>query len=193
MEGGIKAWNGLIAEGPPEAGMAYFAGAPGPAELIALAWHLESGSRAFYAGLAISSGDRESAALFEQLGKAEESHMEALLRLYRELAGPEASAAFPRPVSPQEPRLALMEGGVEVPRALEWARGKPPGALLEYCMALESNSYDLYLRMHTATAEPQARRVFELLVAEEKLHLERLAARFEQVIGGEGPGEGLVP
>ena len=44
MEGGIRAWKGLVAEGIPEAGMAYFSPATRPEEMIALAWLLEDGS-----------------------------------------------------------------------------------------------------------------------------------------------------
>ena len=186
MEGGIKAWHGLVAEGPPEAGMAYFAAAARQEELIALAWYLEAGSRAFYAGLAGPAGDRDSADLYEQLGRAEEHHMEALRGLYLRVAGTQASADFPQAVLPQNPPDAVMEGGVEVAKALGWSRGKPPGDLLEYCIALETNSYDLYLRMRTAAEEQEARGVFDLLAEEEKRHLELLTARFERLMDGNG-------
>jgi hypothetical protein len=52
MEGGISAWDGLVAAGPPEAGMARFAAAASAEELIALAWYLEAGSRTFYGRIA---------------------------------------------------------------------------------------------------------------------------------------------
>ena len=180
MEGGIKAWHGLVAEGPPEAGMAYFAAAAREEELIALAWYLEAGSRAFYAGLAGSAGDRAAAALYGQLGQAEERHLSELSGLYLRMAGLRAAADFPRAVLPQEPPDAVMEGGVEVARALEWSRGKPPEDLLEYCISLETNSYDLYLRLRAAAETDEARGVFDQLAEEEKQHLERLTARLEQ-------------
>jgi hypothetical protein len=47
MEGGIHAWKGLRASGPPDAGMAYFDPAKKAEELIALAWMLEEGSCKF--------------------------------------------------------------------------------------------------------------------------------------------------
>ena len=52
MQGGINAWKGLVAEGAPESGMAYFSPATKPEELIALAWLLEDGSRNFYLDMA---------------------------------------------------------------------------------------------------------------------------------------------
>lgn len=192
LEGGIRAWDGLVAAGPPEAGMAYFKAGVRPAELIALAWYLEAGSRAFYAGLAGATGDRETAALCERLGRAEERHMEALLGLYRRVAGAQASADFPRAVFPQEPPDARMEGGVEVAQALAWSRGKPAGELLEYCVSLETNSYDLYLRMRAATEDPAARAVFDDLAAGEQRHLELLTALLERPAGAD-PGSGTEP
>lgn len=184
MEGGIRAWDGLLAAGPPEAGMAYFTPATRPEELIALAWYLEAGSRAFYAGLAARVPDRESAALYGQLVQAEERHMASLSGLYQKLADAPPPADFPQMILRQEPPDSLMEGGVEVAQALVWSSGKPPADLLEYCISLETSSYDLYLRMRAATEKPEGRQVFDLLAQEELRHLERLAARLEELAGG---------
>lgn len=192
MEGGIKAWSGLIAAGPPEAGMARFPATASPGELIALAWYLEAGSRAFYAGLLDLAQDAASRELFELLGRAEESHLRTLAGLHRELggdAGAGDAAAFPQSVLPQQQADAVMEGGVAVGEALSWARGRSAGDLLEYAVGLETNSWDLYLRMRRAVPGPAARRVFEVLAEEEKRHLEMLTGRLEQTLGGAGgPG-----
>jgi len=191
LEGGIRAWNGLVASGPPEAGMAYFTAATRPEELIALAWYLEAGSRAFYAAIGRSPDARDSAALFAQLTHAEASHMEQLRGLYQLVAGARSASAFPQGILRHEPPEALMEGGVEVARALEWSRGKPPAELLEFCISLETNSYDLYLRMLAATPDHEARRVFDLLAKEEQQHLERLTAGFERLINAGGVAGGF--
>jgi hypothetical protein len=63
MEGGFRAWEGLIAEGAPEAGMAYFTAGGGPEEFIALAWVLEEGSRSF-TGVPALVADEEAKKLF---------------------------------------------------------------------------------------------------------------------------------
>ena len=52
MEGGIRAWKGMVAHGLPEAGMAYFSPAANAEEIVGLAWSLEEGSRSFYQGVA---------------------------------------------------------------------------------------------------------------------------------------------
>jgi len=64
MKGGINAWDGRVAEGVPEAGMAYFSSAVQPEELLGLAWLLEDGSRKFYSEMASMSKDKEAAPLF---------------------------------------------------------------------------------------------------------------------------------
>ena len=56
MQGGMRAWEGGVAEGAPEAGTAYFAAAGKPEEFIALAWMLEEGSRRFYAAVPVARG-----------------------------------------------------------------------------------------------------------------------------------------
>lgn len=180
MDGGIKAWSGLVAEGPPDAGMAYFPATSGAVELAALAWYLEAGSRSFYAGLAALAGDESSRELFVFLGSAEESHQRRLSDLYRESASGEDAAAFPQSVIAQRPEDGIMEGGVAVEKALSWARGRSPGDLLEYVVSLETNSWDLYLRMHRAVTGDNPRRVFEMLAEEEKQHLELLTSRLAE-------------
>ena len=74
MAGGIKAWQGRTAAGPPEAGMSFFTAAAGAEELIALAWLLEEGSRKFYSAVAQMQSAPEAAGLFSSLVKAEEHH-----------------------------------------------------------------------------------------------------------------------
>ncbi|MHB8894117.1 MAG: ferritin family protein [Candidatus Geothermincolia bacterium] len=185
MEGGMKAWNGLLAAGPPEAGIAFFPATATPGMLIALAWYLEAGSRAFYKGLAGFAAGAGSNGLFELLGRAEENHMRTLSGLHLELGDGGDAAAFPQSVLPRQPADAVMEGGVEVEAALSWARNRSRGELLEYTMGLETNSWDLYLRMWRAVTGAAARRVFEVLAEEEKHHLEMLTSRLEETPGGD--------
>ncbi len=74
MKGGINAWEGRVAEGVPEAGMAYFSSATQPEELLGLAWLLEDGSRKFYAEMASLSKDREAVALFQELSNLNQQY-----------------------------------------------------------------------------------------------------------------------
>jgi rubrerythrin len=176
MQGGIRAWEGLVAAGPPEAGMAYFGDVAKPDELAMLAWMLEEGSRQFYLRLDEFITDEEARHLFQSLATAEESHEKTLAELYRTFSG--GSAVEEKlPAEKNE----FMEGGVRVDESLLWARDKDLHAILEFAISLEMNSYDLYIKMGRRF-EDDARKVFSLLAVDEKKHLDRLAALLEKKI-----------
>lgn len=174
MEGGMHAWQGLTATGAPEAGMSFFTAGSLPEELIALAWVLEDGSRRFYASLADSLAESDAKKLFADLAAAEEHHEASLLGLYRDAAKKEPGPGFPRGII--EADEDRMEGGVKVSEALTWAQGRDVRALLDLSMALETDSYDLYIKMTRAVSEETAGKVFDRLVGEEREHLRRMAA-----------------
>jgi sulfur-carrier protein adenylyltransferase/sulfurtransferase len=180
MKGGINAWEGQVAEGIPEAGMAYFSSATQPEELLGLAWLLEDGSRKFYAEMVSLSEDKEGVALFRELSKAEEKHQASLAKLYRELWGRPFDSEFPKTLIREEPSGERMEGGVLLREALQWAEKKVLKEILELSISLESNAYDLYLKMERKMESENAKKVFKVLSAEEKHHLEQLASLLEK-------------
>ncbi len=69
---------------------------------------------------------------------------------------------------------------MRVEQALEWTRGKGISDILDLSMALESYSYDLYLKMERTLTDGHARRVFLVLAEEEAKHLESMAALIEK-------------
>lgn len=180
MEGGIRAWEGVVAEGAPQSGMAYFSPATKPEELIALAWYLEDGSRKFYSGVAASLSENEARDLYMQLAKAEEHHQASLLRLYKEFPGGVSEVGFPESVLPRGEEGDVMEGGMRVNEALQWAKGKKMTDIVELSLSLEANAYDLYLKMERQMKDHQSAQVFQLLSAEEKQHLEQLGSFLEK-------------
>lgn len=180
MEGGINAWRGLVAGGPPEAGTAYFSTAGRAEEFIALAWSLEEGSRRFYAGLAESMIDSDAKRLFQDLMAAEEQHKSSLLQLFRSFSGGAEEKAAMIALLPGIPPGDVMEGGVRVDEALAWTRGKSIPDVLDLSMAFESNAYDLYVKMERALTDERAQRVFRSLALEEHCHLDRMASLIER-------------
>jgi rubrerythrin len=184
MAGGIKAWQGRTAAGPPEAGMSFFSAAAGADELIALAWLIEDGSRKFYSAVAQMQSAPEAAGLFSSLVKAEAHHQGALEALYREIAGREPGPDFPRGLSIAQGADDRMEGNVNVSEAIAWARGKETRDLLELSMALEIDSYDRYIKMSRTVPGENAKKVFARLVAEEKEHLARMADLLDRSVAG---------
>ena len=180
MEGGINAWRGLVAEGVPEAGMAYFSPATKPEELIGLAWLLEDGSRRFYSELTVLLEDMESKDLLMELSVAEGHHQASLFKLYKELSGVTSDAGFPRLVIPSKVEDDFMEGGMRLSEALGWAKKRKLTEILELSISLEANSFDLYVKMKRQMKDPRSAQVFNLLSSEEKHHLEQLSSLLEK-------------
>ncbi len=179
MEGGIQAWKGLRAVGPPEAGMAYFDPAKKPEELIALAWLLEEGSSDFYREM---SGLKApgTMSLFRELSADEEKHKSSLFKIYEKISLKEPDPGFPRSLVTLDPGSDYLEGGIVVKQALEWARGKDLKEILDFSLALEVNAIDLYIKMERRVAGKEAKEVFQILSNQEKNHLQRLTAAREK-------------
>ena len=180
MKGGMNAWNGFVASGPPEFGMAFFDTTADPRELIALAWLLEDGSGRFYAGVSSFIHDQDASDLFMNLSGAENRHMASLVNLYREFTGKDPEAGFRDILTADDAKQDVMEGNMNVSEALKWAKGQDKKNILELSMALETNSYDLYIKMGRSFSEEKSRKVFDVLVSEEKSHLDKLADLLEK-------------
>jgi rubrerythrin len=182
MEGGMRAWEGGTAEGAPEAGMAYFTAAVRPEEFIALAWMLEEGSRKFYAEIPSLVDDEETKKLFRDLTTAEEHHKAALVNLYQTFTSAEPGQGFPSSIITAETTGDIMEGGMPVSEALKWVKGRNAEAIFELALALETNAYDLYIKMGRQVKDARSRQVFDQLSKEEKKHLELLAELFDSMV-----------
>ena len=182
MDGGILAWNGLTAQGPPEAGMTYFGDEDRIGELVSLAWSLEEGSRRFYESVAELVKDEETRLLLGLLVGAEEQHKQALFTLAAQLKPDTPPPLLKAELLSDDLTRDTMEGGMRVSKAVAWAKGKDLVSILEFLMALETNAYDLYLKMERKMEGKEASAIFSRLAREEAEHLERLTALFEKSI-----------
>jgi sulfur-carrier protein adenylyltransferase/sulfurtransferase len=182
MQGGIKAWNGTVAQGFPEAAMSFFASARTPEEYIALAWLLEEGARKLYEGIAGNLDAGEAAALLLELASAEERHKEMLSMLYERRSTKETDGDFSTLVASEEPKEEWTEGGVPVQEVLLWAKAKPPREILELIMSLELNAYDRYLTMERVVEDKPSKEVFRVLSRAEKSHIEKVSTAFEEML-----------
>jgi rubrerythrin len=176
MEGGIRAWKGMVAHGLPEAGMAYFSPAANTEDIVGLAWSLEEGSKFFYQGIAEHfNDDKEAQEMFSWLVSAEENHEKHLLETYETLTGNKPDFTKLRDKFSGSLSGSVMEGGIQVKEALAWIKDKGISESLELAIAMEVNAYDLYIKMSRAIEDKQAQKVFEELSEEEQVHLEKLA------------------
>jgi len=177
MAGGIDAWNGLVAEGDYDSGLAYFSRASGAEELISLSWALEEGNRAFYEHIAGETGGGEDGALFRSLVLAEERHKETLRELFVLSSGRDADPAPPEGVE----EGGILEGGISLGEALAWVRGKTLREVLELSIAMEANALDRYIKMGRMVEDERSRKVFLALAGEEQAHLTRMASFLDRL------------
>jgi rubrerythrin len=180
MEGGIRAWKGLRAAGPPDAGMAYFDPVRSPEELIALAWMLEEGSCKFYGEMGKEVKHPEASALFRELSDDEEKHKSSLFKIYQRRAGKDSDPGFPHSLLSLESEVDYLEGGIFLKKALEWAQGKELREIFEFSISLEVNAVDLYIKMERKVEAKEAKEVFQVLSNQERNHLKRLTAALQK-------------
>jgi len=180
MEGGIRAWNGLRAAGPPDAGMAYFEPAQKPEEMIALAWILEEGACKFYREMGKKQKGPDEAALFRELSADEEKHKSSLFKIYQRRTGKDGDPGFPRSLLSLESGVDYLEGGVVLNKALDWAQGQELKDILDFSVSLEVNAIDLYIKMERKVEGEDAKEVFQALSNQERNHLKRLTAGLQK-------------
>lgn len=177
MDGGIDAWNGLVASGPYETGLFLLEGRTNIEELAALAWSLEDGTGAFYTQMLELLKDKDARQVFESLIRAEHGHKEKLLEVYRHLTG--------KKINDEEMQAqgvrGYMEGGVSVDEVVGRLTKEKAELydILEVSMQIETNSLDLYMKMLTQFKDKSSRNILNVLIEEEKTHLSKLGALLE--------------
>jgi rubrerythrin len=172
VKGGIKAWQGHTAAGPPEMGMILLAGNEPPAEIVVLSYGLEQSLQMFYANAAESVPDAEVAGLLRRLAGIEIRHKQKLYRLYASLVSPPVEEE--KFASQVETRL--MEGGFAVDEFMRQHRGELQSveAVLTLAMTIEAQAMDLYARFADRTMDEEGKNILLGLADEEKSHLARL-------------------
>ncbi|MBF0329041.1 MAG: hypothetical protein HQL10_07775 [Nitrospirae bacterium] len=172
LDGGIKAWNGFVAQGDYGKGMHLLKGGETSEELIMLAWSLEDGSRLFYEKASAMISDNESKELLRLLMSAEARHKEHIMTAYKIVAG----AEIEEEVLEKAAHKGIMESGEQVEDVIDALR-KNNAALediLEVSMQVEVNALDLYIKMLREIKNERVVSVFASLIDEEKRHLSRL-------------------
>ena len=178
MEGGIDAWHGGVALGTPDRSVAYFLEVDSLEQMLALAWSMEEGALRFYSAAAEKSTTPEAEALFQQLVTAEVHHKSSVEKLRERLAPGESS--FEELVGGSNLLGNVMEGGFSTEEVIKRYAGLATEDVLAFAMAMETTSYDLYLRLSRTVKEDQATRAFHSLAEEERKHLDRLARAMDE-------------
>ncbi len=158
IDGGIMAWDGLVAKGDMEEGLRLLEGFKEPEEFVALAYYLEDGSREFY--LKVYEFFKEE--VFKTLASVEEIHKKVI------------SDAWPD-ITIDQRFIDRMEGGLRVSVVMKkiLSGNMQFQDVLEYSMQIEINSLDLYMRIMKLVPDPAAD-IFRGIINEEKAHLRML-------------------
>jgi len=181
MDGGILAYNGIVASGPPEAGVFCFPDSLSPGQLVAMAWYVEDGSQRFCEKIAQDTFDQKVDQLPADLIRYKKEHKQDLVELYRNISQTDGKD-FPAAVLPFPP-TDVMAGCVSVSQALDWSKGRNISDILDLMIALEANTLDLYLKLGRQVDSDRARKVFFALAEKEKIQLDAVISAFEQTIG----------
>lgn len=179
VNGGITAWNGVAAVGPPQAGLTHFKGDESPREVIIMACVMEDNLGAFYTTMAQRMPDAEAAAVMRRLAGFEEKHRNWLLAVYRQQYDQVlTSAEIDEDMAPHS-----LEGGLTADEFLEANQPVLDDArsVIETGMMFEAQAMDMYMRLSRTAEDPEAAKLLVKLSQEEKAHLKALSVLLDRV------------
>lgn len=160
IDGGIMAWDGLVAKGDVISGLTLIEKLKSPEEILTFIYTLEDGSKRFYLLISESFEEPGTKEIFRILSSAEENHKKTIADVWPNVAV-------------DEKFIDYIEGGVKFSETLISLEKKELKEILEYSMQLEVNSLDLYMRM-VKIVPFHNKEILEKIIDEEKEHLRRL-------------------
>jgi rhodanese-related sulfurtransferase/rubrerythrin len=179
LAGGLKAWDGAAAFGPPETGLTDLSGSETEGDFLIWAYSQEKGLEEFYRTMGRQVASAEAAALFTTLADVEDKHQLRVFEMYRRFdPARDTIERFEAGIDP-----ATLEGGLTTEQYLDHYRPhlETPAEVVMLAMAIETQALDLYHRYADLAAGEQVRRAALALAAEERGHLRQLAALLDRV------------
>lgn len=160
IDGGIMAWNGLVATGDVETCMVMTGDLKKPEEFISLAYTLEDGSGRFYLRVSEIFSDKKAVELFKNLSNVEENHKKRISERIKD-------------ITIDQRFIDYMEGCIKISEAIDRIFGKKDiRDALEYSMQIETNSLDVYMKILREVEK--ADELFKDIIDDEKAHLKKL-------------------
>jgi rhodanese-related sulfurtransferase/rubrerythrin len=180
LKGGIKAWNGLKAEGPPDLGLELIAEDQTPEGIYKLAYGMESVMGDFYRAIANQTNDAPLADLLKRLAMIEDRHKDYLWQIYQSMKPTDRDSAELQ----AQANKSLMEGGLSIDEVLnrysEYTKNRQD--LLDLSMMLETQALDLYLRLGDSVTDETSKGLLRKIGDEEKGHLASLGRLREESV-----------
>lgn len=178
LTGGIKAWKGIVAEGPVEMGLDLISGMETYADVLKLAYGMEQNLGDFYREVEKKSSDVDLTKLLNTLSSVEDRHKDFVYHLYfSEETDPLSLTDFKMSVQTE-----VIEGGLKLQDFLMRNQEflKSPLDLLDLSIMLETQAFDLYLRLARKSLNEKTKLAFNKIADEEKSHLTALSKMRDQ-------------
>ncbi len=179
LSGGIKAWNGQVAFGQEELGLALFSGNESPEETLVVAYSLEAGLHDFYMSMIPRMKNSDAKNLFGKLSEIEIRHQDTIFKEYLEIMGKSVNRKeFEKTVI-----VEAVEGGLTSEEYAnmfqpDWESTKD---IVDIAMSIEAQALDLYLRVSNQSIDPKSKKVLLQIASEERIHLTQLGKLMEQI------------
>lgn len=138
-----------------------------PASALRRALQFEKEGKRFFTSASVKSADPFARQVFALLAQMETKHMEDIQQIARRL---EEDGKFPKVTSaPHEARMRLFRREQSRIRREKVISGDAADGMRK-ALAFEAEGREMYTRMSRAAANPQEKRFFKLLSAEEDGH-----------------------
>ncbi len=160
IDGGIMAWNGLVATGDVERCMIITKDLKNSDEFISLAYTLEDGAERFYLMLSEILTDAKAVELFKKLSEVERNHKKSISDKRQGITIDQRFADH------LESCMRISDAIDEVTKHTDIRN------IIEYSMQLETNSLDIYMKILREIKDVD--NLFRDIIQEEKAHLGRL-------------------
>lgn len=183
LDGGIKAWHGYKAKGNEKIEMEFFQNDMDFENAFQLAHAMEHGLKFFYDNLK-DHVEESLKNIFEKLSGFEEKHIKNLEEKYQQITGISFSS-----MGKISNTRELVEGDIRHLNDIIANRNEPYETyidIFDLSMSIESQAFDLYVRMGRQSDDARTREVFFDIAKEEKTHLSYLAMEMEKYLKDPG-------
>lgn len=179
LSGGIKAWNGNIAQGPVDQGLELFSGKESVEEVLIVAYSLEKGLREFYQQMIVKVTAQHVKELFHKLFAIEIIHQNRLLVEYNRITG----KSFENVDFDREIVAPAVEGGLSTDEFMEMFNADldSQSEVIGLAMSIEAQALDLYQRASENAQDPESKEALHQIALEEQEHLKLLGELFEKL------------
>jgi rubrerythrin len=172
VAGGIKAWDGQVAVGPEEMGLALLTGKESIEETLVAAYSLEAGLRDFYLSMIAKVPSQDIKDLFRKLSDIETLHQDRIFNEYLQVSGKTVS----RETFDKDVVVNAVEGGMTTDEYVQMYQPDWESAvdIISLAMSIEAQALDLYTRASERSADPRSKEALQKIAEEERVHLEQL-------------------